>query len=170
MAVLAGLTSVTLGKAGAGTPANVAGTSGYGNAEGNRQGAINDKYREYDVTIVFGDGSSTYPASGIPLATTGVSGTLVPGSSTTYLSGSTELCSAVTFGYRSSLKQLDMYDLSNGDGYVYKFNKTGLTLRIYQVATIASGTAGAAAAALTEVPSGFAPASGVTLYGRAKGR
>lgn len=165
MAALSGLTSVVLGRASAGTPANTAGVSGYGNPENNRQSLITDRYRENDFTIKFGDGSSTYPAGGIPLSATGVQATTIPGTSSTYGSGA--LAAAVSFGYRSELKQLDIFDSSNSDGYVYKFDKTNFKLRIYQVP--ASGSLGAAAA-LVEVTTGFAPANGVQLLGRAKGR
>lgn len=166
MAGLTGITSVSFGNAAPGSPANVAGTSGYGNAEGIRQGFINDKYKELDVTISFGDNSSTYPALGIPLAATGVQATTIPGTSTTY--GTGELATAVTFGFRSSLKQLDIMDFSNGDGYVYKFDKTNFKLRIYQQA--ATGSLSGTAQPLIEVTTAFVPAAGVTLVGRAKGR
>lgn len=166
MAALAGITSVVIGNVPPGAPANVAGTSGYGNAEGNRQSEAFDKFKVNSVTIQFGDGASTYPASGIPLATTGVQATVIPGTvSTTY--GTGELATAVSFGYRAALKQLDIFDFSSGDGYVYKFDKSNLKIRIYQVG--ASGAVGSSGQ-LVEVTTAFVPASGVLLKGKALGR
>lgn len=159
MAGLAGITSVVIGNVPPGNPPS------YGNAEGIRQQFVNDKYKQHAVVIQFGDGASTYPASGIPLSATGVQGTSVPGTSTTY--GATALAVAVSFGFRADLKLLEIMDFSSGDGYVYKFDKNNLKLRIYQVA--ASGSVGATGA-LAEVPTSFVPASGVQLKGYAIGR
>jgi hypothetical protein len=67
-----------------------------------------DKYYSMAGSIVFGDGTSTYPAGGIPVT----KGQL---------------------GFRNTLRGLYFNDESSGDGYVYKFSLANLTVRIYQM-------------------------------------
>lgn len=97
------------------------------------------KKRRNRITIVFGDGASTYPAGGVPL----------PGS-----------------GSLGMIRQLDyvlLVDASNPDGFVYKYDQTNSKLRIYSEQAVALN------APLLEVSAAFVPALNVTLTGEAVG-
>jgi len=72
-----------------------------------RNGVISDKDKRYDAEITFGDGALTYPAGGIPLDKS-------------------------LLGFRNYLNDLVLVDASNGDGLIYKFDKTNGKIRIYQ--------------------------------------
>lgn len=63
--------------------------------------------RQNGVKIVFGDGASTYPSGGIPLS--GLS----------------------AWGFPNTVGEVYLTDMSNGDGYIYKWDKTNNKLRIY---------------------------------------
>lgn len=98
---------------------------------------------ENDVKIVFGDGASTYPSGGIPLS--GLS----------------------KYGFPNSVGTLVMVDMSNADGYLYKWDKVNNKIRIYQSPAVAA--APSVAAAFSEVTTAFVPASGVTIYALIRG-
>jgi len=76
------------------------------------------KLRMNECKIQFGDGALTYPAGGIPMPAIGA------------------------FGMNKEVKGLTWYDESNGDGFVYKYDKTNRAIRIYSqgVALDAAGT------------------------------
>lgn len=71
------------------------------------QGVISDKDKRYDVNISFGDGALTYPSGGIPL-------------------------DKGKMGLPNDVQDLLMSDAMASDGYVYKFDKSNLKIRIYQ--------------------------------------
>jgi len=71
------------------------------------QGVISDKDKRYDVDISFGDGALTYPAGGIPL-------------------------DKGKMGLPNDVQDLLMSDAMSADGYVYKFDKSNLKIRIYE--------------------------------------
>jgi hypothetical protein len=72
-----------------------------------RNAVISDKDKRYDAEISFGDGALTYPAGGIPL-------------------------DKGLLGFRNYLKDLVLVDASNGDGLIYKFDKSNQKIRIYE--------------------------------------
>lgn len=155
-----------------------------------RGGQVNDSgSRVNDLKLVFGDGSKTYPAGGIPLS------------------------NLSKFGFPNVVDSLLIQDMASSDGYLYKYDKVNNKLRIYRAAgstpagtisqatltmdsytptgtndggspplftgdpavltgTISAqtftGTAGSAAA-LSEVSTAFVPASNVTLYVTVRG-
>ncbi len=103
-----------------------------------RHANVQDKFKQIAGTLVFGDGTSTYPSGGIPIT-------------------------KAQLGFRNTVRNIDVIDNSNGDGYVYKINLAGLTVRIYQVGASNS-------APLSEVTAGtFAPAANTTLSIEAEG-
>lgn len=63
--------------------------------------------RQMTLKAVFGDGSSTYPSGGIPLS--GLS----------------------AWGFPNVVGEVFITDASNGDGYIYKWDKLNNKLRIY---------------------------------------
>jgi hypothetical protein len=66
-----------------------------------------DKIKKVVATITFGNGALTYPALGVPVT-------------------------AALFGFRNTIQSLEFVDDSSGDGYVYKYDATNKTIRIYQ--------------------------------------
>ncbi len=92
-------------------------------------------YKRVSATIVFGNGSLTYPTGGIPL----VAGNL---------------------GCAREIQSFGFVDESAGDGYIYKYDKTNQKIRIYQSGGIAvSGGVDTAATPLVEVTTAYAPAA-----------
>jgi hypothetical protein len=90
------------------------------------------KKRRNRVTIVFGDGVSTYPALGVPMPTAG------------------------SFGMIRQLDFLHVYDESNPDGYIYKYDSVNNKIRIYAqgVNTGATAAADSASGALAKTSAG----------------
>lgn len=88
-----------------------------------------DKIKRVLATITFGDGVSTYPSGGIPVA-------------------------YATLGFRNTIKSLELVDDSSGDGYVYKYDYTNKKIRIYQADYTAT-----AAGVLTEISTSATPAA-----------
>jgi hypothetical protein len=80
------------------------------------------------------------------------------GSSGTYLSGGISI-SAASMGLPYG--QIDMVDIldSNGDGYIYQWNRVNGTIQMFE--TI--GTSAYAASKLTEVTSAVSPSSALTI-------
>lgn len=70
-------------------------------------------FRNYEFKLVFGDGSSTYPALGIPLTN-------------------------AKLGCPVQLREFILYSRSGGDGYEYKYDVANNSIRIYQVPAAAS--------------------------------
>jgi len=68
---------------------------------------IVETQKHIPCSIVFGDGSKTYPAGGVPMP------------------------SYASFGLKRSLDYLLLYDAANANGFVYKYDKTNNKLRIY---------------------------------------
>lgn len=89
--------------------------------------------RQNLVTISFGNATLTYPAGGIPLS--GLSG----------------------WGFPNVVGEVIIEDASNGDGFLYKWDKVNNKLRIYESPAVASTPA--VAAPLAEVTTAFAPAA-----------
>ena len=77
-------------------------------------GVASDKYKEYQVTMAFGDGAKTYPSGGVPL-TQGSLG-----------------------DFRKEVISLEIDDAMNSDGYLYKWDETNNKIRIYQAPSAVS--------------------------------
>lgn len=91
---------------------------------------IEGKKRHSRCTLTLGTGGNEY-GSGIPLPT------------------------GTTFGMTRNLDYIEFYSNSHADGYVWKYNATGQTLRGYQTASqILTATQDGAAAALIELATG----------------
>lgn len=69
--------------------------------------SVQDKFKQIACSIAFGNGTDTYPVNGIPL-TVG------------------------QFGFRNTIRNILFNDPSSATGYVYKFDSTHNTIRIYQ--------------------------------------
>lgn len=103
----------------------------YALVEGSQQVNHNSRY-EANFDISFGDSSLTYPANGIPLT-------------------------KAKLGCPASLEKVDMFSPAASNGFVYKYDKTNVSIRIYRSAVIGTPTG---AAALIELVSGStAPAA-----------
>lgn len=102
-----------------------------------RHEVCTDKYKSIQGSVVFGDGTSTYPSGGIPV-TLG------------------------QLGFRNALRGLYFNDQSSADGYVYKFDVSTLSIRIYQVGAAVSTP-------LSEVTTAYVPAASTTLSFEAEG-
>lgn len=103
---------------------------------------VTDMYREINASVAFGNGTLTYPSGGIPLT-------------------------AAQFGFRNFISSLFFIDAGNANGYVYKYNKATMSIRIYQGAYL---TDAAADNQLIELVAGTAAPAAVTLQVMAKGR
>lgn len=73
--------------------------------------------RRNELTLVFGNGTLTYPANGIPLT-------------------------LAQLGLKRDIKALHIVDPSNADGYVYKWDKSNNKIRVYTQGVVV-GAAGA---------------------------
>lgn len=103
----------------------------YALVEGSQQTNHNSRY-EANFDIGFGNSTLTYPANGIPLT-------------------------KASLGCPASLEKVDLFSPSAGDGFLYKYDKTNVSIRIYRSAVIGTPTG---AAALIELVSGStAPAA-----------
>lgn len=87
--------------------------------------SIEGKTRRNRVKIAFGDGSLTYPASGVPM----------PG--------------FATFGMKRNLDFLTIFDENDASGIVWKYDKDNNKLRAWHVLSAAAGVSGAASATVT---------------------
>lgn len=106
-----------------------------------RQSEVEDSIKRVPLSISFGDGVLTYPAGGVPLTL----GAMGP--------------------FRSEIQALVLDDPASGDGYVYKFDKAALTVRIYQ-----GDNNNAADSPLIELVAATATPPATTLKGIALGR
>lgn len=95
------------------------------------QGVISDKDKRYDVDVSFGDGVLTYPVGGIPL-------------------------DKAKMGMPNDLQDLLFSDAMSSAGFIYKFDKTNLKIRIYQ-----GDNANVAAGPLVELSGSATPAATV---------
>lgn len=77
------------------------------------------KKRRNRVSIAFGDGAKTYPAAGVPM----------PG--------------AGSFGMIRQLDYVLLYDPSNPDGFIYKYDATNNKMRIWSQGLNTGATAAA---------------------------
>lgn len=94
------------------------------------KGAVTDDGKKVKIfTVAFGNGSLTYPATGIPLS------------------------SLTAQGFPNSIDKVDMFSDSAGDGYLYKYDATNNSIRIYRSPAVAG------LAPLTEVTTAFTPAA-----------
>jgi hypothetical protein len=86
--------------------------------------------------IAFGDGTNDYPAGGIPLPAMGLLGE-----------------------FKKEIKRI-IITPTPGDGYIYKFDKTNYTIRIYEAPTAGTLTVGANTAG---TPTGNLAAPAITV-------
>jgi hypothetical protein len=93
----------------------------------------------YQFTIAFGNGTLTYPTGGVPLL-------------------------QASLGCNNYLRSVVFVDPSNGDGFLYKWDQSTNTIRIYQSAA-ESATAGA----LVELVGGTATPAATTLVAEVVG-
>src|SRR3972149_5325313 len=76
------------------------------------------RLKTIECSIAFGDAALTYPAGGVPLT-------------------------LASLGLARNIKHINISDSSNGDGFVYKWDKTNNKIRIYvQGVTLSAAGAG----------------------------
>lgn len=83
-----------------------AGDLTYTKQEGRDELTSSSKYRGV-FSIAFGDGTDTYPSGGIPLT-------------------------KASLGCPTVVEDLDIIEDAAGNGYIYKFDESALTIRMYQ--------------------------------------
>lgn len=108
-------------------PAIAASDVTYTLIEGTQQTNHNSRY-DAVFSVAFGDSSLTYPATGIPLT-------------------------KAKLGCSVSLEKFILVNPSAGDGYVYKYDSTNTSIRIYQTGS------GVVAQQLSELLTSAAPAA-----------
>ena len=77
-----------------------------------------DRLKTVECSIAFGDAALTYPSGGVPLT-------------------------LASLGLARNIKHINISDSSNGDGFVYKWDKTNNKIRIYaQGVTLSAASSG----------------------------